>query len=141
MGYITYTAVDRGELAAGHSEGTEYTIEIGFTRHKPKSKRIIDTTRSLAGDIHTEYHNKETYLTVKTALVKDPVIRNEIEEFFSSVDGGEEFLIDPFGVVASPSTLYTATLIGDPDHAPHENMTWKTYSFEFDYKPEETVKS
>jgi hypothetical protein len=141
MGVITYTAVDRGELVAGHSAATEYTIEIDFSIFKPNSKRNIDESVSLSGIRHTEFHHKESMMTVSTKLIKDESTRDELAEFFSSIDAGETFTIDPFGSFAASSKLYTATLSGDTDHAPHEKTEQARYSFEFNYTPSETVKS
>jgi hypothetical protein len=113
MGVITYTAVDRGELAATHADGTLYTIEIPLADWDRQHKRVATTQKSLAGTRHTVLQRIERFYNFATIATDDATLVAHLTEFFSSVSGGENFDIDPFGTIAAPSASYTCVMDGD----------------------------
>lgn len=101
MGVITYTAVDRGELASGHSAGTQYQLETqfqGFPRDivpKGQIEETLDgTPEGWLDALQFEYE-----------VVTDIILlaaRPNWREFFSSAVNGESFQIDFTGTIANP---------------------------------------
>ena len=129
MGTLTYEAVDRGNLVAGHSEGTEYTIELDFERFDDGSDRKINEIKSLSGKKTTRFHRKELFAAVGTIWVDDLATQLQLIEFFDSLDAGEDFALDPYGTIASPVENITATLKGNPSKARYKKMERFKYSF------------
>lgn len=126
MGYISYFAVDQGNMVAGHSEGTEYTIEIDFERYDPSTKRNVNERKALSGKKFTRFHSKERHGSFTTIWQDDTDIHAQMKEFADSVDAGEEFVIDPYGTLASPIEPMTVTLKGEVTQTRYKKMErWK----------------
>jgi len=129
MGTITYFAVDRGNLVSGHSEGTEYTIEVDFELHDPITSRQINEVKSLSGNTFTRLHRKDEFDQLTTIWVPDLVTQNQMREFADSMDAGEEATIDPYGTVLNPLEPMTVTLKGDIKKNRYQKFEWWKYSF------------
>lgn len=54
-----------------------------------------------------------------------------LDEFLESVDGGQDFDIDPEGWQGHDAS-YTAILVGDRHEFPHDGRLLHTFSFEFE---------
>lgn len=109
MGVITYTAVDRGELAAGHTAGNQYQLETrfqGFPRDiVPKGlieETLDGTPEGWLDALQIEYE----VATDLVFLAERPNWR----EFFTSVVNGEPFQIDFTGTIANPGPAMTVWL-------------------------------
>lgn len=113
MAVITYNAVDRGDLVSGHSEGTEYTIEIPFTEWTPRNKKKGNTVSSLSGVKHHVLHYIERSFSFRTLGTDDTNLIASLDELFSSVAAGEVFTIDPYGTVANPDVTFSVQVNGD----------------------------
>lgn len=112
MGVFSYTAVDRGSLVNGHSEGGQYQIEIPFSEWTPRNKEKKVVKRSLSGKPHTTFHNRQTLFSFSTIPTDDPAILEQLDELFASVAGGETFSIDVYGTIATPHNPVTAFMVG-----------------------------
>lgn len=103
MPVITYVAVDRGELASGHSATTQYQIQAqlqGYDR-TTRAKGSFDETLSGRPEGWLDAFQREW------AVVSDIILPTDLEdwrEFFSSVANREQFQIDFTGTIASPGT-------------------------------------
>jgi len=99
MPAFTYTA--KRSLIVGHVIDTVYSIDINarsITR-SPGVKSV--TKRSLGGQAETTVQRRE----VTWSLVLVDIVNSDlpsIREFLDSVDGGEAFVFDPYGTVATP---------------------------------------
>lgn len=103
MPVITYVAVDRGELASGHTATTQYQIETDLQQFDRKSipKGSFDETLSGRPEGWLDAFQKEW------SVVSDIILPADLEdwrEFISSVCNREQFQIDPTGTIASPGT-------------------------------------
>jgi len=110
MAVITYTAKDRGDLMAGHSAGTEYTLEIPLTKWDRDFKDEARTTRSLSGTPHTVFHRTDRIYRFATVSTDNTNLINSLREFASSVAAGETFTLDPYGSIASPDEALLVTM-------------------------------
>lgn len=129
MGYISYFAVDQGNLVSGHSEGTEYTIEIDFEQYAPNRKRKINEPKSLSGKTFTRFHRTDKSASLSTVWQDDVAIHDQMTEFADSIDAGEDFIIDPYGTPASPVMPITVTLKGDVQPVRFKKMERWKYTF------------
>lgn len=130
MGTITYIAVDRGRLTAGHSEGTAYTIEVDFERHDDSSDRKSDEIVSLSGKSKfTRFHRKDVFASFSTVWIDSESLQLQMIELADSLDAGEEFIVDPYGTIATPVELITGRLKGEIDKTRYNKMERFKYSF------------
>ncbi len=112
MAVITYIAVDRGELAAGHTAATQYQIETIF-EDSPRRTRVKGARAE------TEDGAPEAWVSAfqfTYDLRTDLVVSADRElwrEFFSSVAGAERFQIDFTGTIASPGPSIDVWLESD----------------------------
>ncbi len=132
MGYLSYYAVDQGRLVSGHSEGTEYIIEIDFERYDPSSTRKINEIRSLSGKKFTRFHRKDLGGGLTTIWQDDPAIHAAMDEFADSIDAGEEFIVDPYGTPLEPDTPMTVSLKGEVQKTRYKKMERWKYTFNVD---------
>lgn len=110
MPVITYTAVDRGRLASGHSAATQYQIEANFESY-PESmipKGVFEETLDGTPEGYLEALQFEHQIQSDIVLLAD---REHWRELFSSVAATEEFAIDFTGTIASPDTDVTVHLV------------------------------
>lgn len=128
MPVITYIAVDRGELAGGHSASTEYQIETHLEQfprrriHKGDFDETLDgTPEGYLDEIQFEYD-------IVTDLVL-PGARANWNEFFSSVANREQFQIDFTGTIASPGTDVNVWLVNDSIDEPQIGSAGFKYAF------------
>lgn len=129
MGTITYTAVDRGRLSAGHSEGTQYTLEVDFERHDPSEDDITSESASLSGRRLTVFYRFDQSADLTTVFIDDTTLQSQIVEFFDSIRAGEQFVIDPYGTIAAPVEQITAIKNGPATKTRYRHLeVWK-YSF------------
>lgn len=113
MTVITYTAVDRGDLVAGHSALTEYSFELPLLSFNSTANRSQTTVTALSGKTFTTLkHIKKTY-SIQTRPTKDEALAAQVREFLSSVAAGEEFSLDPFGKLLQADEPLTCKLSGN----------------------------
>lgn len=129
MGCITYIAVDRGNLVAGHSAGTEYHIDIDFERYDPSYSKKASNTTSIGGRRFVRYHRTEKRGDFSTIWVDDVNLHAQFIEFMDSVYGGQEFIVDPYGTYLSPVEPMDATIVGDINVTRYKRMERWKYSF------------
>lgn len=113
MAVFTYVAKDRGFLVAGHSEGTEYSIEIGLSEWSPTNKKNEAVSRPIDGPKFTLLHGIERGFNFETVSTEDQSIIDGLIEMFDSVAGGEDFTIDPYGSISAPDEGITVSIDGD----------------------------
>lgn len=111
MAVIKYFA--KRSLASGHSAGTEYSIEIGFTQYESNRKRQINESKSLSGRTFTTLHRVDLSYQIQTVPTDNATTIEQLIEFMASVEGGETFQIDEKGTIASPDAFYSFKLKGD----------------------------
>jgi len=110
---VTEAAGDTVQIE-GYDHGLDqsYSIDLPLKHYERKAEINKSMMRSISGASETLRHAKH-YLwdcvTTGIALASLATYR----EFFGSVDGGEEFSIDPRGTVASPSNPVTVELISE----------------------------
>jgi hypothetical protein len=141
MGSIIYTAVDRGRLVSGHSEGTQYSIDMGIKKFDPTFKREINESVSLSGLRTTLFHRADHTASVSTVQVTDLATHLQMNEFYDSVIAGEVFFFDPYGDTLNSVEQIIATLQGNPKQARYKYFERWTYSFSINFNPSETVYS
>lgn len=93
MGSITYTAVDRGELVAGHTAGTPYTINTEFQEFPRTLHAKGDRDETLDGRPEGWLYALQREYQVRTDIIL-LADRANWREFFSSVMNGEQFQIN-----------------------------------------------
>lgn len=126
MAVFSYTAVDRGDLAAGHSAGTSYQIEIPLTDWSPSDREKKVVRRSLSGIPHQILHHRTKLFRFATLATDDATLLAHLEELFSSVAGGEPFSIDVLGTIASPNNPINVVMSGSVS-SPRSNQTELSY--------------
>lgn len=128
MTVITYTAVDRGDLVAGHSALTEYSFEVPLLSFNSADNRSQTTVTALSGKTFTTLkHIKKTH-AIQTRPIKDEDLEAQVREFLSSVAAGEEFLLDPFGKLLEVDEPLTCKRSGNYSRTISQG---KYYSFSF----------
>jgi len=113
MAVFTYVAVDQGNLVSGHSEGTQYTIELPLSEWIPIKKKDDVVTRSLSGIKHTVLHNIAKKYKFRTVSTDDQNIIDGMEEMFDSIAAGEIFLMNPYGTISDPGNPISVSIDGD----------------------------
>lgn len=102
MANITYFAVDRGKLISGHSEGTEYNLDVPISNFQESTRRKQKTITSLSGQNTTILHHIIRRASVSTSPSEETAVIDGMREFLDSVAGGEVFQIDLYGSSATP---------------------------------------
>lgn len=113
MTAITYTAKDRGKLVSSHTAGLIYSFDVDLKGWLPKASRKIKQATSLSGVVETLLHREDETVDILTAPIKDVFLEEQLNEFFSSVMGGESFEIDLHGSTSAENDPQNATLKGD----------------------------
>lgn len=103
MPVITYTSVDRGRLASGHSDATEYKIEASLQGFPITHAPAGDIEETLSGAPEGWLDNLAYEYPIRSDLVY-PADLEDWREFFDSVVAGEVFTVDFTGTIASPGT-------------------------------------
>lgn len=103
MPVITYTAVDRGFIASGHSATQQYQLENAFRAFPITHKRRGRYRETLDGTPEAYVYALERTWRIETDLIYAVNVALW-EEFFSSVLGCETFAVDFTGTVLSPGT-------------------------------------
>lgn len=135
MGTLIYTAVDRGRLVSGHTAGNIYSIEIDFKTFLENEKRVISETKSISGQVYTQYMRKDTTAKVDSVWTDDATIIAQMDEFIDSVAAGETFDLDPYGTLASPVNTYPAQVEGDIRKSRYRYIEMFSYSFTIRFDP------
>lgn len=131
MSVITYTAIDRGELASGHSELTEYSIETGFNNFQRSNNRVATPAVSLSGNSReTTFSRVDVTYNVSTVPENDATKLEELREFISSILAGEQFTIDLNGTTVTPDNPIAYKLVGDPSENIAEISGFYSFSFQ-----------
>lgn len=96
MSQFQYTAVNRGTLMSGHSEGTEYLFDLPIASLSTNVSSEGDTQISLSGKRYRTFHRTEKQLSITTAPIhaSQNLIIESVHELFMSVCAGETFEID-----------------------------------------------
>jgi hypothetical protein len=96
MPSVTYVA--RRELASGHFEGTEYSLEFDIANlQRPTGGDLKTKSKSLDGTTETLYFGKEKIWSVTT--VPEQISSEQAEllyEFLDSTADGQTFTFDPY---------------------------------------------
>lgn len=96
MPSVTYVA--RRELASGHFEGTEYSLEFDIsTLQRPTAGDLKVKTESLDGSMETLYFGRKKVWSVTT--VPEQISSEQAEllyEFLGSTADGQSFTFDPY---------------------------------------------
>lgn len=134
MCVITYTAVDRGLLMPGTSEGDLVVMELplGLEKWTPFTVRKGNEIKAISGKAFSTFLREDRGFYATTNIVKDASLNIQMyEEFASSVAGGETFDIDPYGLLDSPDeTLQVKLQKGSTVSASrHKYTAWFTYAF------------
>lgn len=113
MTAILYTAVDRGTLASGHTDGTAYELET--SSHKLDLVRTEEGSESVAQDGTTEktLDRIQRGWNVLTDFI-DEADRPSWDEFIDSVAAAEVFTFDAYGTIASADNAQTVIMDGEP---------------------------
>lgn len=113
MSAITYTAVDRGSLANGRVAGSAYIFDVGLNLWDLTTTRKKTQAISLSGSTETILHRLDRVANVATAPISDDDLIDQMREFLDSVAGGEPFIIDKYGSVATPDNPVIASIEDD----------------------------
>ena len=92
---VDYTA--SRSIQSGHTEGTDYTINISLNRYDRSYTRVGPAPLvALSGNTVTVTHNNKEAYNIVTTLHKvgDTVEPEDMREFLDSVVGGEPFYLD-----------------------------------------------
>lgn len=139
MGSILYFAKDRGRLMSGHSDGTEYGLDVNFERDELDEERDQTTTKSLSGNTFTQLRRIDSTLTLTTSWITNTTTYAQMLEFLSSVSGGELFEVDPYGTLAAPEETFFCTLEGNYKRVRHGTMPIFKITFTVTFNPADTV--
>lgn len=128
MPVITYRAVDRGELAQGHTAGTVYQIEFDmnafprdYTFKGSRDETLDGTPEGWLDAIQKEWD-----------ITTDLIYPSQIaywREFITSVANCETFSIDFTGTVETPGTPIDVYLAQTRVREVQENAAGFRYSF------------
>lgn len=105
MTAVVYNA--KRSLIAGHSSGTQYTLNLRVTEAGLTIGRKVgaDVQRTLSDKTETLYYFGKTTWSV-TALAMGSEIP-ALQEFLHSVEAQESFTFSPYGVSGNLGTTYT----------------------------------
>ena len=127
MAVITYTA--KRSLISGHSAGTIYDLEIPANVWTPTDERRTEEVVSLSGKTQTRLHRVDEIYQFGSVPVDSASLQAQMTEFLRSVAGGELFIIDVYGTIASPVNPLTVRLSGNYDITRLGTMAYLSYSF------------
>ena len=129
MSAITYTA--KRYLAPGHVFDTQYSIDVKMQSiNDDEEKHLKKAHRSISGKTETWLQRIDRYVTFKTVPIDESTnLYFSMREFLSSVAGGESFVIDSFGSVASPNNPQTYILESVSPAQRIKTLHYKTFSF------------
>ena len=129
MSAIIYTA--KRYLAPGHTVDTEYSIDVGMQLiNDDEEKHERKSHRSLSGKTETWLQRIDRYVTFQTVPIQEgTTLYYEIREFLSSVAGGESFVIDAWGRVATPNNPTSFILESVSPAQRIDTLRYKTFSF------------
>lgn len=103
MSAVKYIAVDRGQLivttSPNHTEGTEYSIDVKLSAFSEVIEAPKSTHVSMGGNVETVL--QRTTRVYSTVFIWPHTDNENIEEWLYSVAGGEPFILDPYGKVAT----------------------------------------
>lgn len=110
MTAVTYTA--ERELAPGHSQGTDYTIDVRLIALKPGKDVRKTESKSMSGVARETItlRNLNTRQAISAALVGTEL--DLMREFLESTIEGEQFTFDEFGTAAAADDPLAATISG-----------------------------
>ena len=128
MASVTYTAVDRGNLAAGHSAGTQYSIDFRVSQPGRKTSRVISERTAMSGKSETLFIRKDIFLDVTTTPVASSASAQWVE-FIESVLGGETYTLDMDGTSGAPVSPRSCKLDGDPSEITEGQTDYTRYQF------------
>ena len=98
MTAITYTA--KRSVIAGHTAGTDYSIDVVLEQADKSVRPVVDQQRSISGAQETLLHRVDVTWQIVIGSINNaglPAMR----EFLDSVYAGEAFIIDIYGSVAT----------------------------------------
>ena len=134
MSAITYTANARAPLitdSPAHVAGASYSFDVKLRAYQtiidqPKTQHV-----SLNGNTETVLMRATKVL--QATFIWPPSLNPSMEEFLYSVAGGETFVFDPFGTVASADDpLNVVSVTGNSLQIgvmqPHLASPWRTVS-------------
>lgn len=127
MSSITYTAIDRGNLATGHTAGLVYSIDFGAMELLPTRKSFKNESMSLDGSKESILLRVENYWQVNSGLVTQSNLELW-EEFFESVLNNETFTFDAYGTSGSPDNAVSVTM-EQSDSISHSGKVRYQYTF------------
>jgi len=113
---------------AGVTVGTEVTLD--FYVDQLDRQRNVERPRrvSLGGRVESILHRSESFISARF----QPVLEEDFgpyRQFLDSVEGGEEFVFDPYGVGASPVELLNCVMESDKYTESRINHSYLTASF------------
>lgn len=114
MASVTYTALR--SIIAGHSSGTDYTIDFNAQALDPSYKVVKNTSQSLGGQTEVMRVRKDAFWDITSDYLEQADLA-QWKEFLDSVDAGEAFTFDAYGTSASADNPISVERVDD-DGAP-----------------------
>lgn len=110
MQHVIYEA--RRSLAAGHTAGTSYTLDLRL-RDKDRKRDVERKTHTaIGGAVYSTYYRGDTVWSLVTMpLAGDDA--KQMREFLDSVEDGQLFSFDPFHWAAGVADLRAVVIHSD----------------------------
>ena len=122
MTAITYTATRN--ISSGHSASTEYQLECEMVQLDPSIQAQKQRNQSQGGNAEVILHRIDTGYSFKSSYIED-TDKAVWDEFLHSVAGGESFVFDAFGTIASADNEETVVMIGSPTWNRASHDAWQ----------------
>lgn len=107
MTAITFTATR--VVVSGHTVGVPYVFDLPCQSIEVSGTPTKETQTSLSGRKQSLRFYRETFYDVTARPLRSTQLQ-QLQEFLISCEAEELFTWDPYGSVAVPGTVYSATL-------------------------------
>lgn len=134
MSAFSYTA--KRDLVSGHTAGSTYSFDLACSAYNRTFNAERSQSRSLSGISETLLARIDTgYKITSTLLVENSAAHLQLREFLSSVLGGESFMFDRYGSVATPVSATQCEIVSDSlSEARHGTTDYLAITFEVRFK-------
>lgn len=129
---LIYVA-ETGELKAGHTDNTEYTIGIDVQAIDRRFKEYNKTQHTIDRSRYTDHHATERMWSVTTRILEDGAAIDQFDmwEFIWAVRGEQIFTFDPDGITSSVTPTSCILLTSDHKRVRVSQLPAFRFSFNF----------
>jgi len=128
MSLFTYTALR--ELSPGTIASQVVTRDIRLVSHRLQRKTQRKQNTGLSGSVESLLLRSEKHYNCQTGLIVPRGLDEaRILEFFASVENGETFIFDRYGIIALPDNPVTCYMVSGTFNEDEIGKVFHRYGF------------